>query len=459
MPEPYTVPAGVRDLFRKFVIRVPIDETKYVRAIDFDPGNRGIVHHMRLRTDPSGNSRYNDEQDPQPGFDARLFGGDAEPDGFFIVWAPGYQPPPKRADVAWTLAKGTDLVLELHLFGSGKPETVQSSIALYFSPTPPKDRQYIIKLANDTINIPPGKTDYIYKDQYVLPVDVTLLSVFPHAHYLARDMQVYAVKPDGTKVWLLRIGDWDFNWQFHYAYAEPISLPKGTKILMRYRYDNSVDNPRNPQNPPKWVHDGPGTLDEMGDLFFQALTATREEGDVLIADVARKDFRNEIRRDEFLLTLDPNDFDAHFSLGVHYSRIRELEKAMSHYQAALQLKSDDVRAINNLGSVYRELGNSRQAAAEYMRALRINPKDVKAHNNLGLIFYNEGLLDQAVIQFQEALRLNPDFAEAENNMGAVALRQNDIPAATSHFEKALKANPNCQLARVNLARLQSDKTR
>ena len=143
MPEPFLVPAdSATDVYRKFVIRVPIEETKYVRAFDFQPGNPAVVHHMRLRVDRSSLSRTQDSQDPLPGFDGTMFSGDTEPDGFFLVWTPGYEAVPKRIDAAWTLQKGTDLVLELHLHPTGKEEAVQSSIALYFQPEKPRSHVY-----------------------------------------------------------------------------------------------------------------------------------------------------------------------------------------------------------------------------------------------------------------------------------------------------------------------------
>src|SRR4029078_13527480 len=126
--------------------------------------------------------------------------------------------------------RGTDLVLELHLHGTGKTETVQSSIALYFQPNPPKQHQYLLKLQSETIDIPPGEKAYSCEDKFTLPVDLSILSVMPHAHYLGKEFRSYAVLPDGKQIWLMRIADWDFNWQRDYTYAEPITLPKGTTV-------------------------------------------------------------------------------------------------------------------------------------------------------------------------------------------------------------------------------------
>ena len=93
-------------------------------------------------------------------------------------------------------------------------------------------------------------------DWYTLPVPVKALSIYPHAHYLAREMTVVAEMPDGKIERLIRISDWDFNWQDEYEYVEPVHLPKGARLVMRYVYDNSAGNPRNPSSPPRRVLTG-----------------------------------------------------------------------------------------------------------------------------------------------------------------------------------------------------------
>src|SRR5262249_29698578 len=149
-------------------------------------------------------------------------------------WAPGYSRAHGKADLTWTLEPGTDLILEVHLNATGKAEHLQSRIALYFGDQPSPAHPGIIKLENTTIDIPPGKNDLVVEDSFVVPVDAWILSIGPHAHYLCRDMKVFAVRPDGAKVWLVRIADWDFNWQSVYTYAKPVAISRGTKLVMRY---------------------------------------------------------------------------------------------------------------------------------------------------------------------------------------------------------------------------------
>ena len=134
MPEPFVLPVQGRDTYRKFVLPVPITERKYVRAYEFDPGNRRVVHHAMIRIDSTGWSRYLDKQNPLPGFEGTMMGGDRSPDGLLMGWAPGARPQPPNGPIAWAIDPGTDFVLELHLLPSGKPETIRSSLALISRP-------------------------------------------------------------------------------------------------------------------------------------------------------------------------------------------------------------------------------------------------------------------------------------------------------------------------------------
>lgn len=455
MPEPFHVPASsTTDVYRKFVIPVPIEATKYVRAFDFDPGNQSVVHHMRLRVDRSSLSRAQDQQDPLPGFDGTMFSGDTEPDGFFLVWTPGYDALEKRADVAWTLQKGTDLVLELHLHPTGKDETVQSSIALYFRPSPPRQRLYMLQLSCETIDIAPGKKGERYEDRYVLPVDSTILAVMPHAHYLATDFRSWAVLPDGKKIWLLRIADWDFNWQREYTYAEPISLPKGTTVCMQVTYDNSADNPRNPHVPPQRILIGRDTFNEMAQVFFQVLASNSEEGELLLADINRKDFANNLLRERFLIERGRGTTEVHFNLGCLYAMSGDLQSALHHYQESIRLKPDNVFAVNNLGSMYRKLGQLDEAVTQYTRALEINPQDFRVRYNLGDIYLHQRQFELAKAELEAALKINPELAEAWTNLGLIALQHKDLQLAQSHLERAIKANPDLESARVTLRHVQ-----
>jgi hypothetical protein len=164
--------------------------------------------------------------------------------------------------------KGADLVVQIHYHPSGKPEQDRSSLGLHYSGPPTKGRVGMV-LVNRRIYIEPGDSDYVVTASATVPQDVDLVGITPHAHYLATDMKVEAHLPDGTVTPLIWIKDWDFNWQGQYRYATPVHLPKGTRIELRYLYDNSAGNPRNPANPPATVTWGEETNDEMAIAFLE----------------------------------------------------------------------------------------------------------------------------------------------------------------------------------------------
>jgi tetratricopeptide (TPR) repeat protein len=434
---------------------VPVEKTQYVRAFDFRPGNDRVVHHMRLRVDRTGLSRAQDQQDPQPGFDGTMFSGDTEPDGFFLVWTPGYEVVPRHADVAWTLPRNTDLVLELHLHPTGKEETVQSSIALYFQPEPPRRQLHLLQLSCETIDIAAGAKDIRYEDRYVLPVDTTLLGVMPHAHYLATEFKVWAVRPDGSKQWLMRIADWDFNWQREYTYAEPIALPKGTALCMQVIYDNSAGNPRNPRHPPERVLIGRDTFNEMAQTFLQVLATNPAEGPVLQADFSRKDYRNNLRREQFLVERGRATSETHFNLGCLYGLAGAVEPALQHYRESLRIDPRNAFAMNNLGSLYRRLGRLEDAARHYSQAAALNPGDARLHFNLGQLALDRGQLEMAVREFQAALDIDADLAEAWAALGAIFASRQELQLSQSYFRRALELSPELEPAQTQLRQIES----
>ncbi len=267
----YTLKASGRDEYRCFVLPLNLTETKYVTAVEFRPSNRKIVHHAILYLDTKGRARKLDAADALPGY-VRMGGPGFIPSGSLGGWAPGAFVTPLPAGVAREVPKGSDLIIQTHFHPSGKEESEQSSVGIYFAKEPPRKPLAGIALRSREIDIPPGKKDYTLTDSLVLPVDVKVIGVTPHAHLICKDMHAWATLPDGTKQELIWIKDWDFNWQEQYQYKTPLSLPKGTKLEMRYVYDNSSDNLHNPSNPPQRVKFGEQTTDEMAFLFMSVVT-------------------------------------------------------------------------------------------------------------------------------------------------------------------------------------------
>jgi hypothetical protein len=271
LAEPFAVSADGPDLYQCFVIPLNLAETQYVKAVSFQPQNPRLVHHAILFQDPSGHAaRERDVAEPGPGY--RCFGAPGFlPVGGLGGWSPGTRPVPWPAGVALPLRKGADLVVQIHFHPTGKPESEQSTIGLYFSPQPPTRRLADIPLGSRQIDIPPGERAYRVRDRFTVPVEVDAIGIIPHAHLICKDMKGVALLPNGSKKGLLWIRDWDFNWQEQYRYESPVRLPAGTRVEMEFTYDNSAANPHNPNHPPQRVVWGADTTDEMAGLHVQVL--------------------------------------------------------------------------------------------------------------------------------------------------------------------------------------------
>jgi len=443
MPRPYVLRAGGPDVFRNFVFRLPITTTRYVTAVEILPGNKKVVHHANIVIDRSQWARGLDGQDGEigfPGMDVQVEDKRFEPDSHFLFWKPGTVPAREPGDMALRIDPGTDLILNIHLFPSGKPEPIQPCLGLYFTDKAPTKFPMLLQLEHDgALDIPPGVKDFVVSDELQLPVDVQVLGVYPHAHYLGKDIQGYATLPDGIRQWLIRIKDWNIGWQAVYRYAQPIFLPKGSTLAMRYTYDNSEDNVRNPNHPPRRVTAGNKSSDEMAHLWIQVLPAHSDDRKLLQEALMRQRLRKY-----------PDDLFAHANLGAVLQSNGQLDEAVLNFREALRIKPDDATVQNNLGAALVAMGSLEEAISHFREALRSNPDYIDAHYNLGNSLLAEGKPDEAIPHFREVLRLHPDDANALNDLGSAFLMENKLGEAVGEFERALRLDPENAYAHYNL---------
>ena len=297
MPKGFSLPASGPDIYRNFVVPLNLTDDKWVRAVEFHPGTRSVVHHCLFSYDASGTLIKRDGEDGKPGFSG-MDGGRSSNGGSLGGWAVGATPVPLADGLAYPLPKGSDLVLQEHFHLTGKAETEQSTIGIYFADKAPERRLMGIQVPavfgiGAHMNIPANAKDYTIHDSFVVPVDVKCWAVGAHAHYLGKNMKMVATRPDGTKVPLLWIPDWDFAWQDRYPYKDPFVLPKGTRIDVTLVYDNTAANPHQPSNPPKQVWWGEGSFDEMGSMTVQ-VTAVRKQDEMALAGALKANGRKAI---------------------------------------------------------------------------------------------------------------------------------------------------------------------
>src|SRR6266436_6626813 len=454
--KPYHLPASGTDQYWNFVFRTPVKETRWLKALEIRPGDKRLVHHANVLVDRTQSAR-SQESSPGAGFggmEIKLESEAFDPDSHFLFWKPGTVPYTEPEGMALRLDAGTDLILNIHLQPSGKPEWIQPSLGLYFTDRPATLYPMLVQLENDRkIDIPAGAKDFIVTDEFTVPEDVELLAIYPHAHYLGRNLQAFATFPDGTKKSLIHISEWNLNWQAVYRYATPVELPAGTVVLMRYSYDNTDGNPLNPNDPPKRVTAGNSPSDEMAHLWLQVLphAASSEAND------PRRVLQEALSRHK--VEKNPVDFEAHYNLAAMLQARGELAEAMKHYGLALRLRPEDATANNAFAAANMAAGHP-EAAIKYLEvALRSRPDYFDAHYNLGTALAMREDFEGAVEHFRAAVRINPEDANAEANLGGALAETGHWKEARTHLEKALVIDPNNTLARENLEQVKREAPR
>jgi tetratricopeptide (TPR) repeat protein len=451
--KPFVLSPQGTDTYWNFIFRVPITETRWVKAVEIRPGDKRYVHHANILIDRDGSSRSREAQ-PGAGFggmEIRIESQKFEPDSHLLFWKPGTVPSVEAEGMALRLDAGTDLILNTHMQPSGKTEIIQPSIGLYFTSHPATKFPMLLQLEDDTkLDIPAGNKDFIVADEFTLPVDVDLLAIYPHAHYLGKDIEAWAMLPDGSQKTLIHIPSWNLNWQAAYRYAEPVLLPKGTRVSLRYVYDNSTDNLLNPNHPPLRIKGGNRSSDEMCHLWLQVLPVNFDPGQgdprgLLEEALAQHDVKN-----------DPGNFEAHYNLAAMRQARGQPNDAISEYETALRLRPDDAAANNALGASLLARGDPRKATAYLAAALKVRPDYFDAHYNLGNALAQMEDYDGASQQFRLALQEQPEDANAEANLGSALAELGRFDEAKSHFERALQIDPNLALARENLEEMQKE---
>jgi Tfp pilus assembly protein PilF len=448
LPRPYTRKPGHHDVFRNIVLPLPAGASRLVRAVEFRPGTAPI-HHAIIRVDRSGESRRRDGEDGEPGFDGMAALNVQNPEGHFIGWAPGRGPIVAPDGMPWRLEPGSDLVVELHLLHGTQTVAVQPTVGVYLTDRPPSASPVMVVMGTKAIDIPAGDKNYAIEDSFVLPADVTLLSVYPHAHYLGKEMRVEATLPDGRTVRLLLIRRWDFHWQQDYRYVTPVSLPRGTRIAMRFTYDNSEENPANPSSPPRPVTWGPQSSDEMGNLGLQLLAAPGDRARLTRA-FAEREARDNVRGAEIRVEHAPDDPGERTWLGSSYLEVGRTADAIAQLEIAVRQRPDAVQARNFLGGAYLAAGRRKDAVAELQMAVKLAPRDAHLHFNLGKALAAAANPQAAADRFARAIALDPRFGQPHQELGALLFSHGRGPEALPHLQRAVELMPESAPAHSDL---------
>src|SRR5205085_1281895 len=219
-------------------------------------------------------------------------------------------------------------------------------------------------------------------------------------------LEGYAMLPDGTKKWLIRIPDWDLNWQGVYRLKQRLRLPKGTVVSMRYHYDNSADNVRNPSSPPRTVKGGNQATDEMGHLWLQVLPVGGGDQRAALQEGLMRQ-----RLEKY-----PDDFTANFNVGDMLMNRQDAAGAVPYFEAAVRSNPISIVANTELGLALFAAGKLPEAEDQLKRAVALAPAYADARYDLASVQAARGNWDDAASEFKRVLGLRPDDAKARQHL-------------------------------------------
>jgi hypothetical protein len=303
MRRPFTIPAGPDDTYQVFPVpfsldgvpadvlsraRIPESDALAVAAVEVRPGNPRVFHHAGVFVDTTGVARQREAAEGGNGYES--FGTPGfVPAAYLGGRVPGTTPRFLPDGIAaGVMPMSGDIALQVHYHATGKAESDQSEVGIYFMREPTRRMMDSLFLRSFKLDIPAGTPAFVVVDSIEVPADCILMSVFPHMHLLGREVHASAQMPDGSTRPLIDIGRWSFRWQDHYYYREPFVLPKGTRVQCRWVFDNSAANPSNPYSPPRRIQFGPNSTDEMCGLLLGVIPINLADAPLLLEARTRK---------------------------------------------------------------------------------------------------------------------------------------------------------------------------
>lgn len=447
----YTLSADGPDVFRNFVVPIKIASPRWVQSIELRPVNPRATHHARLGVDSSNESIRRDAEDPEPGYAGMAWAQD--PDGQLVIWAPGMVSRPGTPGIAWRLYPKSCLVLHTHMQPTGKREIVKFRIGIHFAKEPPQQHPAMLRIGSGNIDIPAGAKHHVVTDQYVLPTDVEVQTIFPHAHSLCRELHVEAVLPNGTREPLISIEHFDENWHDSYRYRVPLRLSRGTRLLSTFAYDNSEDNPRNRNRPPRRVVYGSNVTDEMADVYLQVSAVHPDRRAALLEDYRAYDVRSQIVGYQKALEVYPDNPWHQEGLATCYYGIGDSAKAIAVLEQRLKSGPKAIFPVVSLGMALLAHGDLPQAESQLRSAIAMDAEYPLAWLGLGKTLAAQKKSDLAEAAYRRAVELAPGSVDAHLSLADVLLKRNQLPQAEAVCAAALGDSPDMANIYLKLAEI------
>ena len=262
MEESHFVEGNYEDDYRCFVFSLENEQEIELSAIEFRPGNREAVHHAIITYVPHGTADYLENQDDQYGYEC--YGGFNLSEATDLIggYAPGLTSVEYPENIGRTIPANSDILVQVHYAPLLTDQEDLSSINLFYKQESIQREieQHIFDYWE--FALPPNQITSITRNLYI-PNDISMVNILPHCHLLGQSWEIYATTMESDTISIIRIPQWDFDWQSFYYPDYLLKIPGGSTITATCTYDNTVNNPDNPNNPPQWVYPGDGTNDEM----------------------------------------------------------------------------------------------------------------------------------------------------------------------------------------------------
>lgn len=447
----YKLTSQDRDVFRNFVIPFDLKSPRWIQSVELRPSNPRVTHHARLGVDTSNESLRRDAEDPEPGYSGMAWGQD--PDGQLVLWAPGITAGSPNPNSAWRVFPNSALVLHAHLQPSGKPEDVTFRVGVRYAKETPTQHPALLRIGSCDIDIPAGAKNHTVKDQYLLPIDIDVHSIFPHAHSLCKKLQVVAEKPDGSKQSLITIDHFDESWHESYRYREPVRLPRGTQLNSTFVYDNSDDNPRNRNRPARRVVYGSNVTDEMADVYLQITAVHADQRAVLMEDYRMYEMQSKIMGYRRSLDFEPNNPWSQEALAGSYVGLGQPAKAIEILEQRLKREPKEVFPIVSLGMSLLANGDSVNAEARFREAISMDKQYSLAWLGLGRALAVQKKTEDAEQAFRKVIELAPSLIEAKTSLAGLLMQSGKWEAARDVCASAVSDSPDMASVYVQLAEI------
>jgi hypothetical protein len=285
MPQAFDVPASGTVDYQYVILPYKFEKDTWVQASEVRPGARSVVHHVIAFIREPG-SKWGRDKEPGVPFvpDKNANGERQSISGDMLAgFAPGVPAQALEPGRGRLIKAGSDVVFQLHYTTNGKPQKDLTKVGLIFCKEPPAQRVMAMGASNRRFTIPPGDPNYRVDAEFEFGHEATISALLPHMHLRGKDFEFRVVYPNGETSTILRVPNYDFNWQFWYTPAEELVLPKGAKISCTAHYDNSVNNPNNP-DPTVAVKWGDQSWEEMMIGFFDVVFDAKMDPKLLVPE-------------------------------------------------------------------------------------------------------------------------------------------------------------------------------